>query len=150
MSGRRPAVPPPPRELLAGDWRTLGPDAARVRQSVFVREQGIPPAEEWDAHDASAIHAVVFDGAEAIATGRLLAEPRIGRMAVLAAYRREGLGGRILEHLVARAAARGDPVVELAAQCYVRAFYERHGFVAFGEPFDDTNIPHQWMRRPLR
>jgi predicted GNAT family N-acyltransferase len=148
-AGPQPVAVPPARELRDGDWRALGPDAARVRQAVFVQEQEIPPEEEWDRHDAAAVHAVVFDGAEAVATGRLLAEPRIGRMAVLAAYRREGLGGRILEHLVARAAARGDPQVELAAQSYVCAFYERHGFERFGEPFDDAGIPHQWMRRRL-
>jgi len=148
-----PALVPPAdqaRRLRDGDWHAMGPDAGRVREAVFVLEQGIPPEEEWDAEDATALHAVVYAGAEAVATGRLLATPRIGRMAVRAAYRREGLGGRILEHLVARSAARGDAAVELAAQAYVIAFYERHGFRCFGPPFDDAGILHQWMRRRLR
>ncbi len=56
----------------------------------------------------------------------------------------------MLDALVALARARGDESVELSAQAYVRAFYARHGFVAYGEVYDDCGIPHQSMRRALR
>jgi predicted GNAT family N-acyltransferase len=132
-----------------GDWATLGEHASRIRVAVFVEEQRIPIALEWDAADASSLHAVAYDAGVPVGTGRLLADAHIGRMAVLPAYRRGGLGGTILETLVAEAAARRYPVVELSAQVYVRAFYERHGFVSFGPEYDDAGIPHQSMRRVL-
>jgi len=136
--------------LRLGDWATLGEAAGRVRVAVFVEEQGIPIALEWDAADAGSLHAVAYDGDVPVGTGRLLADAHIGRMAVLPAYRRGGLGGTILEALVAEALSRGHAAVVLSAQVYVRAFYERHGFIAFGPEYDDAGIPHQSMRRALR
>ena len=47
-------------ELVSGDWEQLGPDAARIRDAVFVREQGIPPELEWDEEDASSVHVVAY------------------------------------------------------------------------------------------
>lgn len=133
--------------LRDGDWATLRADAARVRLDVFVAEQGIPEALEWDEHDAVSVHAVVYDRDRPVATGRLLPDGRIGRMAVLRAWRGRGLGGAVLEHLVGLASARGDAVVELSAQVHAIGFYRRHGFDADGPVYDDAGIPHRTMRR---
>ena len=62
-------------EVQTGDWNTLGRDAARLRTTVFVREQGIPAEIEADALDASARHAVAYNRlGMPVATGRLLQE----------------------------------------------------------------------------
>ena len=137
-------------ELRVGDWTELGTAAAQVRTAVFVREQGIPAALEWDAADAECLHCVAFDGAQPVATGRLLPDGHIGRMAVLPAWRRGGLGGTILERLVAAARERGDAVAMLNAQRQVESFYRRHGFETVSEPFDEAGIEHVSMRRALR
>ena len=147
------AAPPPGGDAAAlrdGDWSALSEDAAEVRRAVFVAEQGIPEALEWDEHDAVSVHAVVYDRGRPVATGRLLPDGRIGRMAVLRDWRGRGSGGRILEHLVGRAAARGDAAVELSAQVHAIGFYRRHGFEAEGPVYDDAGIPHRTMRRRLR
>ena len=136
--------------LELGDWATLGDAASRVRTAVFVREQGIPVELEWDAADAGCLHCVAFDGERPVGTGRLLPDGHIGRMAVLPDWRRAGLGGEILEHLVAAARARGDELALLNAQCPVESFYRRHGFETVGTPFDEAGIPHVAMRRSLR
>jgi predicted GNAT family N-acyltransferase len=136
--------------ICVGDWATLGADATAVRLAVFVAEQGIPVELEVDEADPVSVHAVVYAEDVPVATGRLLPDAHIGRMAVLAAHRRDGLGGRVLERLVTLADERGDAVVELSAQAYVCDFYARHGFVAFGPIYDDCGIPHRSMRRVLR
>lgn len=136
--------------LRIGDWKSLGEAAASVRSEVFVREQAVPAELEWDDQDALSIHCVAFAAGEPVATGRLLRDGQIGRMAVLADWRRAGLGGLILERLVDLARERGDPVARLNAQLYVEAFYLRHGFIVEGEAFDDAGIPHIGMRRSLR
>jgi predicted GNAT family N-acyltransferase len=135
--------------LRVGDWPSLRQGAESVRRAVFVVEQGLPEADEFDDDDPRSVHAVAFDGDRAVATGRLLPGARIGRMAVLAPYRRSGVGGRILARLIEVAAARGDTELVLSSQAYVRAFYVRHGFVAEGGLYDDAGIPHQTMRRRL-
>ena len=96
--------------LVSGDWATLGEAAARVRTEVFVGEQRIPAELEWDAADAQSLHCVVYDGEHAVGTGRLLPDAHIGRMAVLAGYRRRGVGSMILSELVRTAAARGQAI----------------------------------------
>jgi YbgC/YbaW family acyl-CoA thioester hydrolase len=141
-----------------GTWQTLGHDAGRVRKEVFVHEQGIPESEEWDAQDASAVHAVVYNRLNMpLATGRLLvAGPehgqrvaKIGRMATQRVLRGAGLGRSVLDTLVHSAAARGDREVILHAQRSASAFYAQAGFTEQGAPFDEVGIPHIEMAKLL-
>ena len=55
-------------------------------------------------------------------------EARVGRMAVRADVRRQGVGGRVLRFLEAEAAKEGAVEVTLHAQRYVSAFYLAHGY----------------------
>ncbi len=136
--------------VRVGDWAQLGAAASTVRRAVFIEEQGIPAALELDARDADCVHAVAFDGnGTALATGRLLPDAHIGRMAVLAWHRRRGLGATILRALVAVAQGRGMPQLRLHAQSSAVGFYVREGFRTIGEPYEEAGIPHQTMVRDL-
>jgi len=135
-----------------GGWNTLQTGAARVRRAVFIEEQGIPESEEWDADDATAVHALVSNLAGLpLATGRLLhlglpaGQAKVGRLAVLRSSRGTGLGERVLSALMAEARRRELHQVSLHAQLSARAFYEKPGFVAEGPVFDEVGIPHQRM-----
>ena len=141
--------PQGPVIVTVGDWATQCEQATAIRMAVFVREQQLPEADEIDAFDSLSLHALALDSGRAVGTARLLPDARIGRMSVLPDWRRSGVGGLLLERLVAIAAARGDLIVELSAQVYVLAFYARHGFEAFGPIYDDAGIAHQSMRRRL-
>ena len=121
-----------------------------VRTEVFVVEQGVPAEIERDALDAVCRHAIARDaGGRVIATGRLLPDGHIGRMAVLRTARGAGVGGAVLQALIAEAARRGLPEVALNAQTLALAFYLRHGFEAVGEVFMEAGIPHRAMRRTV-
>lgn len=136
--------------LRVGDWVRLGEDARAVRFAVFVDEQGIDPSIELDEHDVLAVHAVAYDGeGRAIATGRLLPDSRIGRMAVLARARNRGVGAAILRTLVAIAASRGDREIVLHAQRSAERFYAREGFEARGGEYVEAGIAHVTMVRSL-
>ena len=130
-------------------WEQARAEASRIRFAVFVVEQGVPLEIELDEHDAECIHALAFDGAAAVGTGRLLPDGHIGRMAVLGEFRGRGLGSAILAKLIQAAAQRGDREVLLSAQVHALAFYRAHGFSAEGEVYQDAGIPHQTMRRTL-
>jgi predicted GNAT family N-acyltransferase len=136
--------------LRLDDWAVLGAAAAIVRRAVFVDEQRIPESLEWDGLDAVSLHAVAFADGAPVATGRLLPDARVGRMAVLAAWRGFGIGSRVLGALVDAARSRGAAEVELSSQLHACGFYARHGFEAVGEPYDDAGIPHRTMRRRRR
>jgi predicted GNAT family N-acyltransferase len=130
-------------------WESARAHAAPIRFAVFVEEQGVPREIELDAMDAQCVHAVVFEGGSAVATGRLLPDGHIGRMAVLKAWRGRGIGGLLLDKLVGEARSRGDREVMLSAQAHAVAFYRAHGFMEEGAEYLEAGIPHQAMRRRL-
>jgi predicted GNAT family N-acyltransferase len=127
--------------------------AFALRHAVFVGEQAVPVELERDELDAAAFHAVALDGTSCVGTGRLVRQAdgvgRVGRMAVDRAYRRQGIGDRVLEALEARARADGLREIELHAQCYVEEFYRRHGYARRGEEFEEAGIAHVVMRKAL-
>jgi predicted GNAT family N-acyltransferase len=135
--------------LTLGDWDSQRDAARAVRYEVFVVEQKVPVELEWDEMDAQCVHALVFDGEEAVATGRLLPDGHIGRMAVRKPVRGQGIGGMILDALIEQARWRGDRAVMLNAQTHAEPFYARYGFVREGEEFMEAGIPHIHMRREL-
>ena len=140
--------------LQTGSWPELGPAARDVRTTVFVHEQKVPMDMEWDAADATAVHAVAFNRlGQPLATGRLLPSDngvaRIGRMAVERVVRGTNMGRSILETLADVARSRRDKAVLLHAQCSAQGFYERLGFTPQGVPFDEVDIAHIEMMRAL-
>lgn len=134
-----------------GDWASLGGPAGLVREAVFVREQAVPLAMEYDAADPVSRHWVAYapDGTP-VGTGRLLPDGRIGRMAVLPAWRGRGVGATLLRQLLAAARAAGHSRATLHAQQAAEGFYRRSGFIAEGAPFLEAGILHIAMACRLR
>ena len=140
--------------VRVGTWDALGPDAQRLRTAVFIEEQGIPKEEEWDAADATCVHAVAYNRlGQPVATGRLLQGPdgvaKIGRMAVHRVLRGTGAGRQIVHALVDAARARGDRIVRLSAQRTAEGFYRRLGYEVVSDTYLDVGIPHVDMEMRL-
>ncbi|MBA5604087.1 GNAT family N-acetyltransferase [Duganella sp. FT3S] len=130
-------------DIRLGTWDTLNADAKAIRFDVFVAEQNVPAEIELDDMDAVCLHAVAYDAAGVpIGTGRLLPDGHIGRMAVRKTARGRGVGGALLQALMAQARARGDQRVVLSAQTHAAPFYQRHGFSIAGEAFYEAGIAH--------
>ncbi len=143
-------TPSPAFRVRLVDWRDAAAVLSRIRTTVFVGEQGVPPEIEIDGRDPECAHALAEDAAgEAVGTGRLMPDGRIGRMAVLAQWRNRGVGAAMLESLVAEARRRGFREVYLHAQVRARDFYLRHGFAVEGEEYLEAGIPHVGMRMKL-
>ena len=137
-------------QIHIGTWERLKGDATPIRHEVFVVDQHVPVELEIDDMDEVSIHAVAYDAAGfPVATGRLLTDGHIGRMAVLKSARGHGIGSQILSTLIAEARGMGYHKVALHAQLHAIPFYEKHGFVAEGEPFDDAGIQHKVMMLDL-
>lgn len=139
-----------------GDWASLQDAARAVRTAVFIEEQDIPAAEEWDADDALSIHAIATNlSGLPLGTGRLILSgefpedgpehARIGRMAVLRSSRGVRLARQILSALIEQARLRGKTHLSLHAQVSALSLYEAAGFVPEGDIFDEVGIPHQRM-----
>ncbi|AVP97038.1 GNAT family N-acetyltransferase [Ahniella affigens] len=138
-------------QLRDADYQADFPALQSIREPVFITEQQFPLAEEWDALDPLSRHVLAIDAdGKPIATGRLTPEHKIGRMAVLPAWRGAGVGLAIVQRLIDIARELGYESVSLHSQMHAIPFYQRAGFVAEGEPFDECGAPHQNMRLPLK
>jgi predicted GNAT family N-acyltransferase len=134
------------------DWNNEDDrDACRaVREQVFIVGQNVPREEEWDDLDATSRHVLARDDAgNPIGTGRLTPERKIGRMAVLADWRGRHVGEAILNVLIEQARALGYRELEMHAQTHAVPFYEKFGFVKYGDEFEECAIKHFNMRREL-
>lgn len=135
-------------------WQQARDSAMPIRRAVFIEEQGVPEALEWDEFDVPGRHVLVFDAvAGAIATARL--SPRGGgtcyfnRLAVRKPWRGRGAGRLLMQTLLDEARRQGQCDLLLHAQTGTTGFYQRFGFVAEGAPFQEAGIEHVTMRRRL-
>jgi predicted GNAT family N-acyltransferase len=128
-------------------------EVAALRTRVFVDEQGVPPEIEQDDADATAVHVLSRDDSgRVVATGRLVVRGTtagIGRMAADPAVRGRGHGAAVLGELHRQAVLRGVTEIELHAQLTARGFYERAGYTAVGDVYEEAGIAHITMRRRL-
>ena len=132
------------------DWARDAARLAAIRRTVFIDEQGVPEALEWDEHDAAALHPLALaDDGTPIGCARLLPDGHIGRMAVLPAWRKQGVGQALLAAVMDTAQARGHATLRLSAQTHAAGFYARAGFVVVGDEYEEAGIPHVAMQRTL-
>lgn len=139
-------------DIAMVNWASDAQRAAlmSLRATVFVQEQKVPEQRERDGLDVDCQHVLARDGnGLPIGCGRLTPERKIGRMAVLPDWRGQGVGVAMLRELIARARALGWNEVALEAQTSAIGFYEREGFVAYGDVFEDAGLPHRSMRLSL-
>ncbi|WP_324758054.1 GNAT family N-acetyltransferase [Haloarcula montana] len=143
----------PSYTLDVGDDDAVGDEARQVRRSVFIDEQGVSESEEMDDKDGEATHLLLSAGDRPVATARYRfvdeTTVKIERVAVLAQYRGEGLGVRIME--AAEEAARDDGAMEavLHGQRRVEGFYTGIGYEIVSDEFEEAGIPHVEMRKEL-
>jgi len=136
-------------KLVIQSWQEARVLATRVRHAVFVEEQHVPIELELDSIDSRAWHALAYLNGVCVGTARLFSENdrcHIGRMAVLAPYRRQGLGSALLSTLVQYAQGHNMGSIYLNAQVAVIPFYAKFHFISAGAIFNDAGIPHQTMR----
>ena len=136
--------------LRLADWTHDGDALRAIRRTVFVIEQGVPEALEWDDVDPLCAHALAFDGeGNPIGCGRLLPDGHVGRVAVLAPWRGRGVGAALLLLLVELARDNGHRRAMLNAQKDAVPFYARYGFIVTGDEFEEAGIAHRIMERTL-
>ena len=124
-------------------WQANRTDLEFIRRSVFIDEQKIPESEEWDDADENSSHVLVYsEKRDVVGTGRIEPTGKIARLAVLAEYRRQGVGTMILTRLVEEARTQGFSQVYLHAQTHALEFYKKFGFVSDEEIFSEGGIPH--------
>ncbi len=136
-------------QVLTVTWQSHAPQLIAIREAVFVQEQAVEPAFEWDEIDATAVHLLAISGEQPVGCARIIEFKKIGRMAVVKSWRGHGVGQALLDQAVTICEAAGSKLVKLTAQTHAIGFYEQAGFVATSGVYQDANIPHVDMQLPL-
>jgi len=136
--------------VRAASWTDDRDALQSVRIPVFVQEQHVDAREEFDDVDLTCQHILAVDtSGNAVGTGRIDVHGKIGRMAVLTDWRKQGVGRAILRKAIELARDLGLRRVYLHAQTSALGFYEREGFVPYGEHFLEAGIDHRAMELRL-
>jgi predicted GNAT family N-acyltransferase len=138
-----------PTILVVPPFSTLCNVAFALRREVFVWEQKVPEEEEHDADDMTATHFVAVLEGEVVGTLRMIDKPehlKIGRVAVRSLFRGRGIARLMMLAAMEHGRAQGQDRFYLTAQTDKIGMYEKLGFVAFGEEFQDGGMPHLAMR----
>ncbi len=121
--------------------------AKDIRYNVFILEQKVDPAEEYDEFELTANHLLAFINDKAVGTCRYRKTEKgfkIERFAVLKEYRLRGVGAKMLEICLDQLPT--DQKIYLHAQLEAMPLYIKHNFVPYGELFYECNIAHYAMQ----
>lgn len=132
-------------------YTALPQEAKDIRIEVFMKEQGFE--NEFDDIDNISFHIVVFDEEKPIGTCRFFKENdhyTIGRVAVLKEYRNQHIGNLLLESAEKEIKELNGALIVVHAQVRVSPFYEKQGYIQFGQIDDDEGVPHMWMKKRIQ
>lgn len=131
----------------------------KIRTEVFVQEQAVDEAEEYDGFEETSRHFLAVVDGKPAGTARWRTTEKgfkLERFAVLKAFRRKGVGSHLvqatLEEVLPKAGL-DKAKIYLHAQVQALPFYAELGFVAFGPEFIEADILHRamhydWDKKP--
>ena len=136
--------------VAPADWEAESSAIRSVRNTVFSDEQGISEALDFDGRDHECVQVLARLGdGEAVGTARMLPDGHVGRIAVHARWRGQGVGTRLVECLTEVARERGFTEIYLHSQAQAASFYTRLGYETRGDTFMEAGIEHVLMVRTL-
>lgn len=128
-------------------------DLLRLRSEIFVVEQNCVYLD-LDGKDKKALHLIGEYEGKIVAYSRLFDagisfdNASIGRVIVHADFRDRKWGHDLMREAIAGIKSNFDKdKITIAAQLYLKKFYESHGFAASGEMYLEDDIEHIDMIR---
>lgn len=129
-----------------------------IRRKVFVEEQGVPEAEEYDEYESTSTHYLaLFEGVPA-ATCRWRWKEHVAkleRFAVLPAFRRKGIASLLVQQCIKAVAEAAATQVGFSGKLVLHAqlsavpLYASNGFEVKGQLFYECDIAHLRMELDL-
>ena len=124
--------------------------ALAIRAIVFVEEQTCPFSEEFDHYDSleneNVSHFLIMYKNEPVATARTIyvndTQAKIGRIAVLKAFRGQGLATELIKYIIKTLTSKAYTHISIHAQEHLETYYKKFGFKRCSETFEEAGIPH--------
>ena len=124
-----------------------------LRRKILRRPLGLDFTEEELSKEQEDCFLCVFDKNELIACC-ILSNPlddniKLRQMAVEQQAQKKGIGAALLSFAEEMAVGKGFRSIRLNARLTAMNFYEKYGYDASGNVFDEVGIPHIEMRKEL-
>jgi len=127
-------------------WFTI----KEIRYEVFVVEQKVDEAEEYDEFESECPHFLAYAEGTPAGTARWRTTEKgfkLERFAVLENFRKFGVGSALVQAVLAEVLPISEgKKIYLHAQVQALPFYQKLGFEAFGEEFIEAEIMHRAMK----
>ncbi|RCU52414.1 MULTISPECIES: GNAT family N-acetyltransferase [Corallincola] len=137
-------------EVRQVHWLAAKDALFQVRHRVFCCEWRIPESIEFDDLDINAFHILAVDEAQnPIASGRLLPNGHIGRIAVIIPARGKGVAKAVVNALLDIARKEQMDAVFINSALEATDNFKRQGFKAIAPVFMEAGIPRQRMKCKL-
>lgn len=128
--------------------------AFAIRREVFVEEQNVSAAEEYDEFEDTSTHFLARADGTPCGTARwrrTLNGVKLERFAVLKAFRGKGVGKALVQVVLDDVFSQQPEPIEriyLHAQVTALPLYTSFGFVSVGPMFEEAGIQHYKMVLP--
>ena len=140
-------------KVTTADSEALKEKAFAIRREVFVVEQEVATADEFDEFEDISTHFVALDDADnPIGAARWRVTDKgikLERFAVKKSARGQGVGAKLVDLVIKDIQDQKgkDQYLYLHAQLPAVALYEKFGFEKKGDQFSECDILHYLMHR---
>lgn len=137
-------------EVTTEDQRKIENEIRRV---VFVVEQNVDPIIEYDEFEKTSVHFLLYRNGTPIGCSRYRwvdEDIKLERYALFKEERGKGYGRFIMDRMLETALNLKPRTIFLHSQVVARGFYEKCGFIPYGEVFKEADIDHIKMYYPLQ
>ena len=119
----------------------------QLRIAVFIVEQDCP-YPDLDDMDQDAQHMWIEDAGEIVCylrvnpAGSRFTEPSLGRIVTKKSHRNHGLAEKLIKKAIDLVCEKESKAIRISAQCYLKKYYEKFGFIKASEEYLEDDIPH--------
>lgn len=127
-------------------------DLRQIRYTVFVEEQKVSEADEFDEYEASCEHFLAFLHEKPVGAARWRKTDKgfkLERFAVLEEARGKGVGQALVKAVLEAIPAKARDLLYLHAQVDAVPLYAKFGFEKKGELFEECKIWHYRMEKVI-
>jgi predicted GNAT family N-acyltransferase len=140
-------------KIVKGATGPVYMDALEIRKKVFIEEQGIDPALEFDENEDFFTYFVGYDEGQPVVTARARRVEAdtwlVQRVATRTGYRRHGLARDLFNFIESEAGKAGIKKIKLHAQESAEPFYFSMDYERVSGPEMEAGIVHYWMEKAI-
>ena len=130
-------------------------ELVELRYKILLEPLGLKFLDSFRPEEAKYLHIGCIEMLDNKLVGGLILAPvddetiRLMQVAVDTVYQGEGVGRELVAYAEKRAREAGYSKIVMHAMLFVVGFYEKMGYVAEGEPFDEQGITFMKMVKKL-